>query len=236
MRAVTVVMRSQFRQQWRPWLVLSLLIALVSGFAMAAAAAGKRTESAFPRFLAAHGYDAVLYPFKPLPALSTSPGVATVTEVESVQTGMLTCTCTKPIGDNFALLEVPPASLGRVTKLVAGRLPRQSAADEVLASFTLAQDKGIRVGSVLHVPLYGRQQAAAVTGDASPLPHGPRVTLRVVGSRRSMTYTPPGRSRTRKTPAACHLLSITSGCGMGRPVWRPSTPGSGSSGRRRSSR
>ena len=27
---------------------------------------------------------------------------------------------------------MPPASLGRVTKLVAGRLPRQSATDEVL--------------------------------------------------------------------------------------------------------
>jgi putative ABC transport system permease protein len=48
-------MWSQFRQQWRPWLALSLLIALVGGFAMAAAAAARRTESAFPRFLAAHG-------------------------------------------------------------------------------------------------------------------------------------------------------------------------------------
>ena len=115
------------------------------------------------------------------PAIHTSPGVATVTEVESVQTGEVTCTCAKPIGDNFALLEVPPASLTRVTKLVAGRLPRQWASDEVLASFTLSQDKGIRVGSVLHVPLYGRQQAAAVAGGTSPLPREPQVTMRVVG-------------------------------------------------------
>lgn len=194
MRAVTVVMRNQFRQQWRPWLALTLLIALVSGFTMAAAATARRTESAVPRFVAAHGYDAILYPFKPLPTLRTSPGVAAVTEVRSVQTGMATCTCAKPIGDNFALLEVPAASLGRVTKLVAGRLPRQSAADEVLASFTLAQDKGIRVGSVLHVPLYGRQQAAAVTGGASPLPRGPRVTLRVVGIEAAENEFPSGQS------------------------------------------
>ena len=44
MRAVTVVMRSQFRQQWRPWLALTLLIALVSGFTIAAAATARRTE------------------------------------------------------------------------------------------------------------------------------------------------------------------------------------------------
>jgi hypothetical protein len=79
-----------------------------------------------------------------------------------LQTGVATCSCTKPISENFALLEVPASSLGRVTKLVAGRLPSQAAANEVLASFTLAQDNGVHLGSVFHVPLYGRRQATAL--------------------------------------------------------------------------
>jgi hypothetical protein len=192
-RAIATVMWSQFRQQWRPWLVLSLLIALVSGFAMAAAAAGKRTESAFPRFLAAHGYDAVLYGSKPLPTLARSPEVASVTPVQTLQTGVATCSCTKPISENFALLEVPPSSLGRVTKLVAGRLPSQSAADEVLASFTLAQDKGVRLGSVFHVPLDGRRQATALAEGRLPPPRGPQVALRVVGIEAAENEFPSGQ-------------------------------------------
>lgn len=193
MRAIATVMWSQFRQQWRPWLALSLLIALVGGFAMAAAAAARRTESAFPRFLAVHGYDAVLYGSKPLLTLARSPGVSSVTPVQTLQTGVATCSCTKPIRDNFALLEVPPSSLGRVTKLVAGRLPRQSAADEVLASFTLAQDKGVRLGSVFHIPLYGRRQATVLAGGSLPPPRGPQVALRVVGIEAAENEFPSGQ-------------------------------------------
>ncbi len=193
MRAIATVMWSQFRQQWRPWLAVSLLVALVGGFAMAAAAAARRTESAFPRFLAAHGYDAVLYGGKPLLTLARSPGVASVTPVQTLQAGVATCSCTKPIRDDFALLEVPPSSLGRVTKLVAGRLPRQSAADEVLASFTLAQDKGVRLGSVFHIPLYGQRQATALAGGSFPPPRGPQVALRVVGIEAAENEFPSGQ-------------------------------------------
>ena len=123
MGAIAVVMRGQFRQRWASWLVLALLVGLVSGLAMAAAVAARRTESAFPRFLAAHGYDAVLYTDAPLPGLARSPQVASVTPVGSVPNGPVTCTCTHPVGSNFALLEVPAPSLGQVTKLVAGRRP-----------------------------------------------------------------------------------------------------------------
>jgi hypothetical protein len=193
MRAISTVMRSQFRQRWAPWLALALLTALVSGLAMAAAVAARRTDSAFPRFLAAHGYDAVLYAGQPLPGLSRSPGVASVTPVGSVQNGPVTCTCTRPVGSNLALLEVPSPRLAQVTKLVAGRLPRSSAAGEVLASVTLAADKGVRVGSVFHVPLYGRQQAAALDRGKPPPPRGPQVTLRVVGLEAAENEFPSGQ-------------------------------------------
>ena len=193
MGAIAVVMRGQFRQRWPSWLVLALLVGLVSGLAMAAAVAARRTESAFPRFLAAHGYDAVLYTDAPLPGLARAPQVASVTPVGSVPNGPATCSCTHPVGSNFALLEVPAPSLGQVTKLVAGRRPRLSAAGEVLASDTLAQDKGVRVGSVFHVRLYGRQQGAALAQGGNPPARGPQVTLRVVGLEAAENEFPSGQ-------------------------------------------
>ena len=67
MRAVWVVLVAGFRRQWRSWLLLSLLIAVASGFVLASTAAGRRTDSAFPRYVASHGYDAIVYTVQPLP-------------------------------------------------------------------------------------------------------------------------------------------------------------------------
>ena len=67
MRAVWVVLVAGFRRQWRSWLLLSLLIAVASRFVLASTAAGRRTDSAFPRYVASHGYDAIVYTVQPLP-------------------------------------------------------------------------------------------------------------------------------------------------------------------------
>ena len=194
MRAVRLVLTAQFRQQWRPWLVLSLLIAVTCGFVMAAATAGRRTASAFPRFVAGHGYDAIVYGATPIPGIARMPGVASVMPVVNVQAGRVICRCSEPVGSNFAVLEVPPAKLTRVVKLVAGRMPDQSAPDEVLASFTLAQDKGVRVGSVLTVPIYlpaGRGRP----GNSPPqTPPYDRRTFRVVGIEAAENEFPSGQA------------------------------------------
>ena len=76
MGAVGLVFGAKLRRYWRSWLLLSLLIAIVSGFVLAATAAGNRTDSAFPRYLARHGYDAIVYTDKALPQLARQPGVA----------------------------------------------------------------------------------------------------------------------------------------------------------------
>jgi hypothetical protein len=55
MRAVWLVLVAGFRRQWRSWVLLGLLIAVASGFVLAATAAGRRTDSAFPRYVASHG-------------------------------------------------------------------------------------------------------------------------------------------------------------------------------------
>ena len=51
MGAVRLVFGAELRHRWRSWLMLVILIAVVGGLVLAAAAAGRRTATAFPRFV-----------------------------------------------------------------------------------------------------------------------------------------------------------------------------------------
>jgi hypothetical protein len=131
-----LVFRTELRRRWRSWLILVVLIAVVGGLALAAAAAGRRTASAFPRFVAAHGYDAYIYNNQPVRGLATLPGVATVTDIGTPAVGQPTCACTHVIDEgDFYVNELSPKGLSRLVKLVDGRMPTQSSPDEVLASY-----------------------------------------------------------------------------------------------------
>jgi hypothetical protein len=175
-RAAVLICGARFRQYWKSWLVLSVLIAAVGGLVLAAASAGRRTAVAFPDFAARHGYDVVVYNDHPLPQLARLPQVTSATPVLVPFIAGPACpSCGKPIdASNFLVLEVPPGDLPRMVTLLSGRMPDQSDPAEVVASYTLARDNGVRVGSVIRVPLLGRSQAGA--GHAH---HAP--ALRVVG-------------------------------------------------------
>jgi hypothetical protein len=132
MRAVWLVLVAGFRRQWRSWLLLALLVAVASGFVLASTAAGRRTDAAFPRYVASHGYDGIVYTVKPLP--KGLPEVAQVTPVQMPFYDQPLCSCHRQIyTGSFSVREVPPASLGRVAKLVAGRMPDPSSPVEALA-------------------------------------------------------------------------------------------------------
>ena len=155
MESIGLVFGTEFRRRWRSWLILVVLIAVVGGLVLAAAAAGRRTATAFPRFVAAHGY---------IPA-----------------NGQPTCACTHVINSSdFYINELSPTGLNRVVKLIAGRMPTQSSTDEVLASFTLQQDYGVHIGTVIRAPLYASSQRQALMGGANEAPSGPTVALHVV--------------------------------------------------------
>ena len=79
-----------------------------------------------------------------------------------------------------------------MVKLEAGRMPDQSDPDQVLASFTLAQDDGVHVGTVFHVPLAAASQRRAVLNSANITPKGPTVSLHVVGIEASELEFPQG--------------------------------------------
>ena len=188
MRAVWLVLVAGFRRQWRSWVLLGLLIAVASGFVLASTAAGRRTDSAFPRYLASHGYDAIVYTVKPLPTLGSNPEVAQVTPMQMPFYDQPLCSCHRRISTgSFSVREVPPASLGRVAKLVAGRMPDPSSPVEALASFTLQRDYGVGLGTVITLPMAGASQRQAIfralAGEGPPPKKatGPRMVMRVVG-------------------------------------------------------
>jgi FtsX-like permease family len=181
--AVRLVFGAELRRRWRSWLILVVLIAGVGGLVLASAAAGRRTATAFPRFVASHGYDVYIYNQKPVRGLSRLPGVSSVTAIGNPASGQPTCACIThaiPSGD-FYINELSPSALRRVVKLVAGQMPAESSPHDVLASFTFQQDYGVHIGSVIHVPLYASSQLPALSTGANVAPSGPTVSLHVVG-------------------------------------------------------
>ena len=86
-----------------------------------------------------------------------------------------------------------------VWKLVSGHLPAPSVPGQVLASFTLQQDDGVHLGTVIHVPFYTPSQLPAVTAvnnatGAPPRPMTPAVAFRVVGIEAAEGEFPSGSS------------------------------------------
>ncbi len=185
---------TEFRRRWRSWLILVILIAVVGGLVLAAAAAGRRTATAFPRFVAAHGYDSVVFTLRPLPGLAKLPDVASVTIAGEPFNGNVTCACKAGINSgDLSVNDLSPAGLARVTKLIAGRMPLQSSPDQVLASFNLEQDYGVHIGTVIHTPFYTPAQEQSLLGGANVAPAGPTIAFHVVGIEAAETEFPTGQ-------------------------------------------
>jgi FtsX-like permease family len=223
-----MVFRAKLRHRWRSWLAIAILISVVGGLVLAAVAAGRRTEAAFPQFVAAHGFDADVYATQPVAALAKLPDVRSASELISPDTGQPTCDCTHPINPREFGVIFPPANGRSPFKLVSGRLPDPSDPDQVLASFTLQQDYGVHLGTVIRVPLYALSQASAYNNaiGALPTPKGPTIGFRVVGFEATEfefptgetpqydLYTTPAFARTviPRTPAGfVYLVSLHGG-------------------------
>ena len=109
MGTVRMVFRAQLRHRWRSWLAITILISLVGGVVMAAIAAGHRTDSAIPRFVAAHGFDAEVYSSLPAPGIARLPEGRVSHAVIGPDNGPPKCACTHPIGlSNFGVAALRP--------------------------------------------------------------------------------------------------------------------------------
>jgi FtsX-like permease family len=193
MGTVVFALRAQARLRWRSWVAVTLLISVVGGLVLASMAAGRRTDAAFPAFLAQHGFDAAVYAQHPVPAVVGLPDVAAFATITGPLSGKPVCRCTHPINPANLSVESIVSHRAAPFALVAGRLPYRARTNEVLASFTLQQQNDVQVGSVIHLPLYARSQASLLDGEgASPRPTGPIVALRVVGIEASEVDFPAG--------------------------------------------
>jgi hypothetical protein len=170
------------------------LVSVAGGLVLAAAAAGRRTGSAFPQFVAEHGFDVGVYWSRPLPQLAELPEVSSATELVGTADGQPTCDCTHPINPTDLTVGVLLPEGKQVWQLVSGRLPNPSSADQVLASFTLQQDDGVHPGTVIHVPFYApSQQSAVINATGAPArPMGPMVAFHVVGIEATESEFPSG--------------------------------------------
>lgn len=181
MAFVVLMLQAGLRRRWRAWLALALLTALAVGLVLAGVQTARRTSTAAARYEAAHGYDAVTYSAVPAHNLGALSPIATTTSVLFAGSAPPKCHGCQPLNPNdFAVQEVRVRDLGRLVKLVAGRMPNQSDPAEVLASSNLVP-YGIHVGSVLHLALAASSQRNAVLGNANVTPRGPVVTVHVVG-------------------------------------------------------
>ena len=195
--AVRLLIVAAWRRQWRSWLAIAALVSVVGGIVLAATAGGRRTDSAFPEFVATHGFDAVVYAAQPVRAndfAARDPAVTSVVALVSADNGRPTCDCAHPINPNDFGVSVLPPNGRSLFKLVSGRLPDPSSSNEVLASFTLQQDYGLKLGSVVHVPFFASSQAAAYLSTPTALlrPEGPTVAFRVVGFEATENEFPSG--------------------------------------------
>jgi hypothetical protein len=195
-----MVFAAEVRRRWRSWLVMAALIALVGGLVLSAAEAGRRTASAFPGFVAAHGFDAAVYSKQPLLTLSKLfPAVVSSTELVALaDTAQPLCSCTHEINNSDFYVEIAVPGGPTPFKLVSGHFPDPSAPDQVLASFTLQQDDGVRLGSVIRVPFYAASQASAYNNATGvlPEPEGPTLAFHVVGFEASEGEFPAGTGPT----------------------------------------
>jgi hypothetical protein len=190
--------RAKLRHRWRSWLAIAILISVVGGLVSAATTAGRRTESAFPQFVAAHGFDAVVYSTHPVSKIARLPEVNSVIGIVEPNNGQPTCDCTHPINPNDIGVVDPSLRVRSVFKLVSGHLPDPTSPDQVLASFTLQKDAGLHLGSVIDVPFYLESQSSAVNSatGAPPKPKGPTVAFHVVGFEATENEFPSGGTPT----------------------------------------
>ena len=233
MDALRLIFRAELRRRWRSWLALAVLIAVVGGVVMGAAAAGRRTASAFPTYVRTHGYDFAVFNGAPIPKLARFPAVASITTASIAFNGQPACACTHPIdNNNFNVMYVPPKEMSRTVNLVAGKMPDPSSPDEVLASFNLQRDNGVHVGDVLPMRLYAASQSEAVNNatGAGPPPTGPFVSFHVVGIEAAVyefqagttalydIYTTPAFARSvlpKTTSGAAYLVKLRHGAEVG---------------------
>jgi hypothetical protein len=183
MTAVGMLARSELRRRWRSALVLTLLVGFTGGVVLALVAGARRTNTSLDRF-EAESRSATLEvdigeaAREQVARFRAAPGVGAVAELRQF-----------PLmvdGQFLAVAGQVDRRFGTVVdrpRVVEGRLADQTKVDEVNIGETLAENLHLEVGDVFHFKSYSAADidAARATNAEPPAPHGPNVSLRVVG-------------------------------------------------------
>ena len=173
-------LRAELRQQWRGWLALAVLLGLIGGIALMAAAGARRTDTAYPRFLrASHAADLLV-----TPARSGFHGyfraLARLPEVSSLAPAMfLQMSLPGPGASPFSgmVAQASPfggegVSVNRV-KVLAGRIFNPADPRAVMINQQLADREHLRPGGTLHLIGYPQR------GPSPDIAHAVRLVFRV---------------------------------------------------------
>ncbi|MEY2459938.1 MAG: putative transport system permease protein [Acidimicrobiaceae bacterium] len=192
--------RVTFRRRWGGYLAIVLLVGLVGGIALGSIAAGRRTQSSFPAFVASvnppalSGVSSVLNPETGSPGYNAKL-VDTIAHLPHVtRVASFAGLDILPLGPDGAPGTIETAAPGngnasvdglyfdmeRVT-VTQGRMADPARADEFVATAAAAQLLGWHVGDVVPMGVYTNDQSALPDfGKASVPPHL-RVDLELVG-------------------------------------------------------
>ncbi len=193
--------RATFGHRWGGYLALVLLIGLIGGIAEGSIAAGRRTQSSYPRFLASTNPSDlnVSYfgaaantnnPYSPYSASLTN-GIARVAHVKQVR-GVVVIVLA-PLGpDGAARVDVlsQVATGGSVDGLlfdqdrvsvIHGRMADPNRADEIMMTAGAARTLGVRVGQVVPFGAYTSAQSNSPGFGTPGVAPSLRINAKLVG-------------------------------------------------------
>jgi len=188
--------RATFGRRWRGCLGVVLLIGLIGGIAMASIAAGRRTQSSYPTFLASTNPSDLTVSAGAANSTASSGSAALSSKLAHLagvkHVGSLLGPSAFPLAPNGALRDVADQigvfgslngmlqSQDRIT-VVEGRMANPSRADELVMTAGAAKILGVHVGQAVPLGIYTTAQTELPGfGNPSVLPRL-RVRAKLVG-------------------------------------------------------
>jgi hypothetical protein len=196
MAAVLARARAELRTRWRSWVGLALAVGVAGGAVLALAAGARRTDSAYPRLVAAERppeVNSMLVEGIGERGITLDPAeVARLPQVAGVGRLREFPVFDGSTGEGVAIRNpeyVQAATFGgeaarwlERTKLLSGRLADPARADEAVIDFPLAERFGLGIGEVLRLRFVrpGEDELWA-SNETPPTSAGKPVSLRIVG-------------------------------------------------------
>ncbi len=186
-----------FAREWGPYLSLVLLIGLIGGIALGSIVAARRTQAAYPAFLAATNASDLTMSTYGISNGSSASGyspklardIARLPEVKRVESWVgAQVVPLEPSG--APNLNLPLNSVGSVDGLyfdedratpVVGRMANPNRADEFVTTALGARELGLHVGQAVPMGVYTSNQFSAPGFGSPRVPPERRLDMRLVG-------------------------------------------------------